>query len=282
MKPMNNDKKTTANGAIEDSLKIDKKSPVPLYFQIERFYEHKILSGELKPGDQFPTESELCDRFSVSRSVVRQAIKGLEDDDLVWRTPGKGTFISPIKRSRHTLRRLRGFFRDVRDEGLTPKSKVLEMKFIQTFGKISSILQVEEGASVLFLNRLRYIDNEPMVISRTYVPINHIPPQLADEDLENNSLYEIIEKKYGYEITHSHRIIEAAVATKEEANLLNINIGDGLILIRTISYLKDNTPFEYDIGLHRGDRIRFEIDVYQEKTENFNLDLFERTIDDSS
>ncbi len=262
-----------------DSLNIDKKSLVPLYFQIKRFFEHKILSGEMKPGDQFPTEAELCECTKVSRSVERQALKELEDDGLIWRTAGRGTFVSQKKLSRHTLRRLRGFFRDVRDEGLVLKSKILDLDFIQVFGKISKILQIEEGASVLFMNRLRYINDEPMVISRTYVPVNHIPSELANEDLENNFLYEILEDKYGYEISRSHRIVEATTATKDEASLLNINKGVGLILVKTTSYLKDNTPFEYDIGLHRGDRIRFELDVYQEQanhikySDNFNINF---------
>jgi len=280
MKKITN-KRMLADGKQENLPIIDKESPIPLYYQLERFFEHKIISGELNPGDQFPTESELCSYFGLSRSVVRQAIKNLVDEDLVWRTPGKGTFISSIKRSHHTLRKLRGFFRDVTDEGLTTKSKVLEIGFIQICGRISNLLQVTEGSTVLFLNRLRYINNEPVVISRTYIPINIISPQLANEDFENNSFYEIIENKYGYKITHSHRIIEAAVATQEEAKLLDIHSGDGLILIRTTSFLKDKTPFEYDIGLHRGDKIRFEIDVVEEHNENYNLDIPERTKNDS-
>jgi DNA-binding GntR family transcriptional regulator len=72
------------------------------------------------------------------------------------------------------------------------------------------------------------------------------------------------------------------VATKEDVSLLDIQVGDGLILKRTIFYLKDNTPFEYDIGLHHGSKIRFEIDVYQKKAEKINLDIIERTLDDNS
>jgi GntR family transcriptional regulator len=141
----------------------------------------------------------------VSRSIIRQEIKSLVDDGMVWQTPGKGTFSPPIKRSRYTLRRLRGFFHDVADEGLTPKSTVLEIKFILIHGKISNIFQLEEGATVLFLNRLRDINNEPMMISRTHIPINHISAQLANEDFENNSLYEIIEKIRLHDHTSSLR-----------------------------------------------------------------------------
>ncbi len=252
---------------------LDKMSPIPLYHQIEIILEREIRIGNIQQHQKLPTEIELCKIFNVSRSVIRQAIISLRDKGLVWRSPGKGTFVTARKFSLHTLQGLKGFYQAVESAGNYPKSQVLEKFTLSVSGKIAQALDVPENSSAFFINRLRFIDDEPFLISRTYLPLQQIPAQLFEEDLENQSLYALLEEKYGYEISHSQRAIEAAVANKKEARLLSINPGDALIQTRTITYYKNGSPFEYDLGLHRGDRARFEIKVYRNEEERLKLHL---------
>ncbi len=74
---------------------IDRNSAIPLYYQLKLFLKRQIESGELAPGDQLPTEAELCDRFSISRAPVRQAMAELARDGLIYRRAGAGSFVAP-------------------------------------------------------------------------------------------------------------------------------------------------------------------------------------------
>lgn len=252
---------------------LDKNSPIPLYYQIEYILEREIRNGNFKQREKLPTEHDLVKIFSVSRSVIRQAIKGLLDKGMVWRSPGKGTFVAERKFSFQTLRGFPGFFQAVESAGSLPKSKLLEKKTMKVSGKIAKALQVPDDSSVFFINRLRFIDDEPFLLSRTYLPLDRIPMQLLGEDLENQSLYALLEEKYKYELGHSQRAIEAIQANKEEAKLLTIKPGDILIRTRTITSYISGEPFEYDIGLHRGDRTRFEIRISRDSDEKLQLHL---------
>lgn len=249
----------------------NRQSPIPLYHQIENILERAIRIGTLKPHEKAPTEHELCKIFGVSRSVVRQALKGIEDKGLVVRSPGRGTFVAEKKFSFHSLQGLKGFFQDVETAGSLPSTKLLKKEHTLASGKISQALDISDGSPVLFINRLRFIDDVPFLISRTYLAISRIPKEFQEEDFETQSLYALLEEKYGYQISHSQRFIEATNASQNEAKLLTINPGDSLVLTRTTTYFQDGTPFEYDIGLHRGDRARFEINVFRNSDEKIKL-----------
>ena len=250
---------------------LDRDSPVPLYHQIENILERAVRVGTLQPHEKTPTEHELCKIFGVSRSVVRHALKGIEDKGLVLRTPGRGTFVAEGKYSFHTLQGLKGFFQDVETSGSLPRSELLEKEITLASGKIAKALEIPEGEPVLFINRLRFIDDVPFLISRTYLALNRIPEEFFEEDLENQSLYTLLEEKYGFNISYSQRFLEATHASQGEAKKLTIDEGDSLVLTRTITYFQDGTPFEYDIGLHRGDRTRFEIKVFRNSDEKIKL-----------
>ncbi len=115
---------------------------------------------------------------------------------------------------------------------------------------------------MIMIDRLRSVDGEPIVLVITYVPYD-LCPALINEDVSIRSLYEILEKKYGLELVYGRRTLEAVAATKEEAELLELEEGDPIVLLRSISYLKDGRPIEYFKARHRGDRSRFEVELFR-------------------
>ncbi len=239
---------------------IRRDSPVPYYYQLEEFLKEQIENGAWKPGQQIPSEAELCEAFDVSRTVVRQALNELVHEGLLYRRKGKGTFVAEPKIRESLVQHLTGFYEDMVALGLKPSTKVLEQKVIPAPSKIAEALGLEEGEPVIMIDRLRFVDDEPILLVITYVP-EKLCPELLNEDLSTQSLYAILEKKYGLELVYGHRTLEAVAATKEEANLLEIEEGDPIILLRSISYLKDGRPIEYFKAKHRGDRSRFEVEL---------------------
>jgi multiple sugar transport system substrate-binding protein len=80
-------------------FEIDKSVPIPLYYQLKQMIKGKIENGEFKPGDRLPTEQELCEMFSISRTPVRQALTELTYEGILYRRPGLGTFVSDFSLS---------------------------------------------------------------------------------------------------------------------------------------------------------------------------------------
>jgi GntR family transcriptional regulator len=122
---------------------------------------------------------------------------------------------------------------------------------------------------VIELRRLRFVDQAPIQIVTSYLPYD-LCSQVAEMDLTNRSLYELLERDLGLLIARGKRFIEAVAANDEEAKLLCVERGAPLVMLDSISYLEDGRPIEYYHALHRGDRSRFEVELVRvrERGEN--------------
>jgi GntR family transcriptional regulator len=121
-------------------------------------------------------------------------------------------------------------------------------------------LKLETGADVIRLTRLRSADNEPIVFSITYIPYN-VCPSLMDHDLENESLYEVIEKETGKLVSNAVRSLECVTAGEFEAKLLNIDKGAPVQYFESIVSLEDGTLVEYSLAKYRSDRSKFTFEL---------------------
>ncbi|NLJ37542.1 MAG: GntR family transcriptional regulator [Candidatus Atribacteria bacterium] len=233
---------------------IDKSIPVPLYYQLK-----EILLEYIKNPNNcgcLPTEIEICKHYDISRPTVRQAINELVTDGYLERVKGKGTLIVRTKINQDYLLVIESFNEEMREKGLVHKTKVLEFEKIPANETISSNLQIKLESEVIKLIRLRSINDEPTLYVKTYLP-SHLFQGLLNKDLENNSLYQIIENDYGYQITKSIRTIEAIKADEPLAKLLHIQKGDPIQYIESVSFLNEEIPFEYTLAFYRGNRNKF-------------------------
>jgi GntR family transcriptional regulator len=237
---------------------IDRKSYLPFYVQLEQILRAKIEKGELSPGERLPGELELCDAYGVSRAVVRQALKDLTDEGLILRDKGKGTFVAEPKINESLVQELTGFYQDMVDRGFTPVTQVLKQEIVPAGERIASYLGLKPDAPVIEIQRLRFIQDEPIVLVTSFLPFA-LCPELINADLSRRSLYAFLEKEVGLFIARGHRTIEAVAASEYEARLLQVERGAPLIKLDSVSYLSDNTPMEYYRAFHRGDRSRFEV-----------------------
>ncbi|MGV8026437.1 MAG: GntR family transcriptional regulator [Anaerolineaceae bacterium] len=243
--------------------KINFDSPIPYYIQIKEKIKEQIDSGSLKFGDQLPGEPVLCNLFAVSRTVIRQALAELEHEGLVARKKGKGTFIIEPETFEKLSGNLTGFYQHMKKRGHIAYSQILKQEIIHAEKDIASNLNIKPGNLVLQLDRLRYIDNEPVVLTNTYIP-SHFVPGLEKMELSNESLYGVIEREYGIVVSRAYRTIGAIVANEYHAGLFKIEKGDPLIVINNIEYSSDGTLFAYYYGLFRGDRNVFEVEMVKE------------------
>ena len=159
---------------------------------------------------------------------------------------------------------LESFNDEMKEKGLIPSTKVLQLKLAKASEIVAENLQLEEGNDVIFLERLRSANEEPIVLVDTYLP-NSLVQNILSKNLENESLYKIIERDYGYVIQKAIRTIEPSVAGEYEAKLLGVKKGAPVQYIETVTYLDNGSPIEYSIAKYRGDRSTFSFELSKKK-----------------
>ena len=237
---------------------IDFNSAIPFYYQLQQKLEVRINSGEWEPGQKLPSESNLCDHFGVSRTVVRQALNGLASNNLIETQKGRGSFVATPKHTWQLMQSLSGFQENTIAQGQTIRTQVLALEIVSATGEIGEYLKLDVGAPVIMLKRLRFVDEEPIVVVTTYLP-ESLCPNLVDEDFTRQSLYDVLAAKYDLVISEGIRSIEAVNASAELAEQLQLEDGAALSLLKSIGWLEDGTPLEYYVAWHRGDRSRFQV-----------------------
>lgn len=237
--------------------RIDRTSPLPLYHQLEAILREDIESGEYEPGDPLPSEGELCNRYEVSRSVVRQTLANLARSGLVRSERGRGTFVAESKLQERFVQHTRGFYEDLRDMGLPVSTAVLRQSLAPTPPHVREFL----GCDVcLRIDRLRSVDGRLLAYVTTYIDGGRAPG-LSEMNLTDRSLYKILEEDFGLRVGSGHRTVEAVGATEEIASALEVTEGTPLLLLRSASYDERGEPLEYFEAWHRGDRTLFEIGI---------------------
>jgi GntR family transcriptional regulator len=242
---------------------IDRSSPLPFYHQLKQILLADLRDRGLSPGDRLPGDHELCATYDVSRTVVRQALSELETEGVIERIKGRGTFVAPQRTSEHLVQTLSGLFEDVAARGSRLRSEVRRLETVPADGPIAALLELEPGAPVIVLERLRFVDDEPWVLVTTYLPYA-LAPGLLDDDLTDSSLYALLENRYGISLTHGRRAVEAAVASDTLAAALAIAPGAPVLVLRSTSRSGDR-PVEVFVAYHRGDRSRFEVTLQRSR-----------------
>lgn len=239
--------KQTTNVLLRDGA-------TPLHAQITEALQLQIEAGELKAGENFPSERELAERFGVSRMTVRQALQRLRADGLIYRERGVGTFVANRKIDVHT-RNLSGFSEEMVSLGLTPTSRVLQLKRETADDQIAQDLDLDASDEVFRLERLRLADDEPMALETTFLAAQFCP-ELDKIDLTKNSLYQVLVEEYNLQMHHAAESLEAAAATSFVAKQLGIKTGSPVLVVHRVVYSEANQPIESAHTTYRADRYR--------------------------
>lgn len=241
-------------------VQLDPESPVPLYFQLQVELTRQIREGVLRSGDQLPGEAELCDSYGVSRTVVRAALQELAHRGLINKRRGVGSFVAPPKISERLFQSISGVHDEMAARGLSLRTEILEYARVPADGPIAEHLGLSEGQEVHRLVRRRFVEDEPLLIGTTHLPV-WLVPDLDLDELRDGSLYRFLRDRHGISLASGRRIFESVVAGDEEAELLDVPVGSPLSLIRSVGFTADGQPVEYFESIHRGDRAVFEVTV---------------------
>lgn len=233
--------------------------PTPLYYQIKEQLRRRIIRGRLRPGTRLPTGRELEREYGVSSITVQQALRDLAADGLIVRRRGKGTFVTTPKIARPLLTGV-GFSREMRKRGMTPGGRVLRFERTPAPEAARRALRLGARVPVLYLERLRTADGEPVALQWSCLPADRFKGLLSVDFNNGRSLYEHLESAYGVAVVAGSRAVEGVVANRRQARLLRIPQGSPLLRLEAVNADRRGRPVEFGVTLYRGDRYRFYVE----------------------
>jgi GntR family transcriptional regulator len=177
------------------------------------------------------------------------------------RYKGKGTFISRPKVDDRFFNKLETFPNEMAAKGFLPRTVTLSLEKLSFPHEANERLGLAEDEALIYLSRLRFIDNAPLVYVETFLPFKPYE-RLMSVDFNTASLYDALDSLYGIRINHARREIEAINASRREAQLLHIANNKALSLVKTTG-CTGQTPVEFSIARYRGDLNKFSVDVYR-------------------
>jgi GntR family transcriptional regulator len=230
-------------------------APDPLYQQVYSAITDAIRSGRLRPGDRLPTERRFCEQFEVSRATVRRALGQLVEEGVVEAQVGRGSFVrarlDPLAEPPNTLM---SFTELAAARGLEASAQVIAQTTRSAIPEEALVFKIGVHALVFEIQRLRMLDDAPVAMDRTRVPLE-VAPSLPEQDFTDASIYKTLEAAGAVPVT-ADAVVSAAVADGTRATALEVNPGSALLVCTTMSY--DITGRLVEIGeiTYRADRFQ--------------------------
>ena len=232
---------------------------LPKYQVIANDLLNKIQTGFYPQNTIIPPETVLADKYQVSRPTMRQAISLLVNQGYLERKRKRGTLVKKVKIEQEFTHLIESYSAEMSAKGIYPKTNLLYFDEEKATPEVCKNLQLPEKAPVFKLVRLRYANDQPIVLVTTYVPKQRIP-ELINYNFAQESLYSTLEK-YHLKVTRVVRRLEVIEADETTANLLNIAVNKPVFYFHTQGLTRDERPIEYSIAKYRGDINSFIIDV---------------------
>ncbi len=236
-------------------VSIDRESKLPLYYQLTELLLESIRRGDWEAGDMLPTELQLQEKYDLSRTTVRQALRELELEGLVTRYRGRGTFVAEPKVTHNPRLSLSNYLEQV---GMTPGWKVIDAEWVSAPSEVAERLAIPPETEAFRLRRLRLADGDPIGYHVAFVS-----PEFSDaidlESLDQGGSLRYLRKGNVLSDSLADRFLEAVGASEEEAQHLGVEPGDPLLLIRRLVVSRDERQIEDFRGVYRGDRFQYQI-----------------------
>jgi GntR family transcriptional regulator len=198
-----------------------------------------LTSGKLAAGEKLVNENELAERFAVSRSTIREAVRGLMDAGYLARRHGSGTYVISSPRTRHPLDTTVSYTAMIRDSGHAPAETVISKALRAPAEDERERLGLADAEPVIDVERVRYADRRPVIYSRDRIPVALLG-EYSDEALDS-SLYAILARA-GHPVASAIAQLIPALANARLSKLLMVKRGTPLLHIDQVDYDERGRP----------------------------------------
>ena len=210
-------------------------------------------------GDQIPSEQELAERLQVSRPTLREALKFLEEERFLYCKHGRGRFVA-LERSfiYESITRLRSVTEVMRERSLVAQARVLSLREEPAGELVATQLRIEADAPVVFLERIRLAEQEPLIYSIDIFPRAIATGHLEPKEFEG-SLLSVMEERWNVRLDYTQTIISAVHLDSDLSRDMGLPADLPWILLEQINYTADHEPVIYSKDYHRGDKFSFHV-----------------------
>jgi GntR family transcriptional regulator len=248
-------------GTAAEVAAVRTRRAIPLYHEIEVELRKLILSGELAAGSLLPTEPQLQASFGVSRATVRKAIEELVLAGLIIKRQGVGTFVAEPGAT--NFKCLASFTLEAIRDGRKPGTEIIAVEVGPGKEPGAARLELADDENVLFVKRLRLLDGEPAFVASAYLPERLVPgldPRALERDGPEQSLYRLVESRYGVSLCEGEEVTSAVEADAEIAKIFGLE--PGTPVVKEACLLRNRTGaaviYEEAVwGLPQSSRIRW-------------------------
>lgn len=234
-----------------------------LHSRIREELRERIVTGAYQPLDRVPSESMLMRQYGVSRITVRQALGDLAKAHLIFKVPGKGAYVTQPKPFQE-LGRLQGFAEAMGALGHETFNKLLDLRTVPATAQVAERLELAVNAPVTRIQRIRYLDRQPVSLDITWVP-RHIGERLAREDLAGRDIFPILESDYGLALGHADLVIDATLADAALASHLDIDTGAPVLHVERLTHSADGKPLDYEHLYYRADHFQYRLRIHRSR-----------------
>lgn len=239
---------------------LDRKGSVPLYEQIKNIIEQQIKNGELKEGEKIPSERELCEIYDVSRITVRQAIALAENEGLLYRSQGMGTFVAKPK-IKQELTRVNTFETSLAQHGFVASTKLLKAEATPNSIYLAKLLDIPISEKIFNLQLMGLGDEEPIVYYNSYFSYylgQKMHKTALDASQKNKpfSTLDLYASQSDVTPTQIEQTYEATVSDESLSDVLKVPQRSPIFSVTSIVYAHDK-PIEYREAFYRGDKYKF-------------------------
>lgn len=218
----------------------------PLYAQVKQLMIRRLVENDWIAGMVLPSENQLAVEFKVSQGTVRKALDELTAENLLVRRQGRGTFVAE-----HTQQRALFHFLHLvgeNDNRQLPQSQLLSIETVEASELESQQLELASNAQVIQLNRVRLLNEQPIICEIITVPFDLFPDLCQQNEEIPNSLYSMYERQYGISVTRAVERLSAESAQGEIAQQLALVPGTPLLSIQRTAYSLNSRPVELRIS----------------------------------
>ncbi|HLI45283.1 MAG TPA: GntR family transcriptional regulator [Acidimicrobiales bacterium] len=232
-------------------MRVDRRSPVPLWAQILADLRDRLAAGEFADG--FPSDVELVAHYRVSRQTVRESVRHLQQEGVVERVRGQGTSVRtrPIEQ---TLGAMYSLFRSAEAQGVVQESVVRHLEEREN-AEAAAMLGLEPGEPLVYLERLRLLDGKPGVLDCSWLPARLARP-ILDADFHHTALYRELEVRCGLRPDSGWERLLPVLPSPEQRGLLGLGPRTSAFAIERLAYAGP-IAVEWRHGIIRADRFQF-------------------------
>lgn len=233
-------------------------SPFPKHLQIRELLLRRI-EREFQPGDQFPTEQALATEFGVTRATIREALRWIEDEGLIRRHRGQGTFVT-ARPERPSDNRVTGMTEHFAQLNQDTWAEVVEKGVVPSPSEIAAALHRPPDEPVFRVTRVRHFEGGPLAYHECFVSLSY-GARALDLTFEQSSLMKELEDAIGTSFREAHQRLEAIVADTGLATLLDISLGAPILVITRYYTADGNEPAIVFRSNYRADRYYYTVDL---------------------